>query len=55
MCHRKIFVHHRCGHQVTSAIENCESAECPGTMDKPIVSNKYPCVYRTCPYYGKFD
>ena len=23
MCHRRIFIHHRCGHEVTSTIEGC--------------------------------
>ncbi|EAQ83403.1 predicted protein [Chaetomium globosum CBS 148.51] len=23
MCYRKIFVHHRCGHEITSTLEGC--------------------------------
>ncbi|KAH6623195.1 hypothetical protein F5144DRAFT_496434 [Chaetomium tenue] len=54
MCYRKIFVHHRCGHEITSTLEGCEQAECRSTKDKPTLSNKYPCVVPSCPYYGMF-
>ncbi|KAK4244706.1 hypothetical protein C7999DRAFT_17052 [Corynascus novoguineensis] len=59
MCYRKIFIHHRCGHHVTAAIEGCGicagNVECRSTKNKPTITNKYPCVVPTCPHYGKFN
>jgi len=32
-----------------------DNVECRFTKDKPTISNKYPCVFPTCPYYGMFN
>ncbi|KXX76159.1 hypothetical protein MMYC01_207362 [Madurella mycetomatis] len=56
MCCRKVYIHHRCGHPVTSLVEGCDGGmECPGVADVHTVTNKYPCVLPGCPFYGRFD
>ncbi|AEO68154.1 aadbdaf8-3e34-4edc-90cf-c71bfcf36962 [Thermothielavioides terrestris] len=55
MCSRKIFIHHRCGHQVTTSVESCDKVECRLVKDQQTVSNRFPCIVPTCVYYGKFD
>ncbi len=32
-----------------------ENVECRFTKDKPTISNKYPCVFPACPFYGMFN
>ncbi|KAK1515548.1 hypothetical protein CPAR01_16669 [Colletotrichum paranaense] len=54
MCQRKVFIHHRCGHKITELLEQCETFECPGIMQKPVISNRYTCIVRTCLWYGQF-
>ncbi|KAK4177780.1 hypothetical protein QBC36DRAFT_184178 [Triangularia setosa] len=56
MCILKIIIHHRCGHRVTSLLENCENVECRGVKgNKEVVSDKYPCAVGGCPYWGRFN
>ncbi|KAK4096056.1 hypothetical protein N658DRAFT_436904 [Parathielavia hyrcaniae] len=57
MCYRKIFLHHQCAHYITFLVENCvtDNVECQTVKDKTVMSNKYPCIVQSCPFYGRFD
>jgi hypothetical protein len=54
MCFRKIFIHHRCGHTCTELVVSCGAFECKTVSDKEVISNKYPCVFQNCVYWGQF-
>ncbi|KAK4236664.1 hypothetical protein C8A03DRAFT_16711 [Achaetomium macrosporum] len=55
MCFRKFIIHHRCGHHITTLVEDCENIDCRSLKDKPVISNRYPCVVLGCPLYGRFN
>lgn len=57
MCiRRKIIIHHKCAHKVTELLQSepCHDDDCTAIRAAEVVSNKYPCVVRGCPYYGRF-
>jgi hypothetical protein len=35
--------------------QSTDNVECQTVKNKPVISNKYPCIVPTCPYYGRFD
>ncbi|KAF3810441.1 hypothetical protein GCG54_00013679 [Colletotrichum gloeosporioides] len=55
MCLRKVFIHHRCGHKITELLEPCDGIDgCPGVVTKPVITNHYTCIIRSCVWYGQF-
>lgn len=55
MCLRKVFIHHRCGHKITELLEPCDGIDgCPGVVNKPVITNQYTCIIRSCIWYGQF-
>lgn len=57
MCtHKKVIIHHRCGHRVTELLqhESCAVENCKAVRVEEVASNQYPCVFPACPYYGRF-